>query len=44
MEQVKIMSEQILGEIYTKLRYMARFFMKEVTTQFVLTFELGTQE
>ena len=45
MQQQAILSEQILDNLPTEIRYPERsVFMKEVNTQNFWTFELGTQE
>ena len=44
-EQQSILSKQILNKTPTQIQYPERFgFMKEVNTQNIWTFELGTQE
>ena len=43
--QLAILSEQILSKLPTELHYVERsVFMKEVITQNLWSFELGTQE
>ena len=45
VQQQSILSKQILNKTPTQIQYLERFvFMKEVNTQNVWTFELGTQE
>ena len=45
ISQKVILSEQILSKVPTEFHYVERsFFMKEVDTQKLTTFELGTQE
>ena len=43
--QLAILSEQVLSKLPTELHYVERsVFMKEVITQNLWSFELGTQE
>ena len=45
ISQQAILSKQILSKVPTELQYVERsVFMKEVNTQNLWTFELGTQE